>query len=154
MYKRCISVCLILLLSIQMYGCNPDVENVQSIPINGDEEVQEANPSIEKTITKDMTEELPESRILFGKWRIDKAVLWSEMYTGTIEDGVAKEDLFDPESFIGYELEYSHEVFRLGDKEYENPQYLETYVTLEDFNQGGKFKTPDVFGVIIRKNIR
>lgn len=112
------------------------------------------NLPIEENTTSDTVEEPHESCNLFGTWRIDKAVLWSEMYTGTIKDGVDEEDLCDPESFIGYELEYSKEMFRLGDKEYDNPKYNETYVTLEEFNHGGRFQTPEVYDIIENLNIK
>ncbi len=95
-----------------------------------------------------------DNKNIYGTWVIEKAVLWSEMYTGTTKDGVDEEDLYNPEDYIGYELEYSDEFFRLGDKKYENPQYVENYVTLEDFNDGGRFKTPTVYDVIDNEQIQ
>ena len=55
----------------------------------------------------------------FGTWRIEKVAVISEMYTGTILDGVAEEDLYDSEDFLGYELEYTPQYFRIGDEKYD-----------------------------------
>ena len=50
----------------------------------------------------------------FGTWYIEKVAVISEMYTGTTKDGVAEEDLYDSEDFVGYELEYTADYFRIG----------------------------------------
>lgn len=45
------------------------------------------------------------------------------MYTGTTKDGVAEEDLYDSEDFVGYELEYTADYFRIGENTYTDPEY-------------------------------
>ena len=54
----------------------------------------------------------------FGTWYIEKVAVISEMYTGTTKDGVAEEDLYDSEDFVGYELEYTADYFRIGENTY------------------------------------
>ena len=54
----------------------------------------------------------------FGTWYIEKVAVISEMYTGTTKDGVAEEDLYDSEDFVGYELEYTADYFRIGENKY------------------------------------
>lgn len=89
----------------------------------------------------------------FGTWQIEKVAVVSKMYTGTTLDGDLEENLYDSEDFIGYELEYSEQKFRLGDKEYENPEYVISYETVEDFNEGGKFR-PGVYALIKEEDIK
>ena len=72
----------------------------------------------------------------FGTWRIEKVAVISDMYTGTTLDGVLEEDLYDSENFLGYELEYAPQYFRIGDEKYEVPEYVVSYRTVHDFNVG------------------
>ncbi len=76
----------------------------------------------------------------FGTWRIEKVALTSEMYTGTTLDGVREEDLYDSEDYLGYELEYSSKIFRLGDAKYKNPNYVITDITIKSFDDGVEFE--------------
>ena len=89
----------------------------------------------------------------FGTWRIEKVAVISEMYTGTTLDGVAEEDLYDSEDFLGYELEYTPQYFRIGDEKYEVPEYVVSYRTVHDFNVGGKF-WPDLYRFIREEEIK
>lgn len=75
----------------------------------------------------------------FGTWRIEKVAVISDMYTGTTLDGVLEEDLYDSENFLGYELEYAPQYFRIGEERYENPEYVVSYETVHSFDYGGKF---------------
>lgn len=60
----------------------------------------------------------------YGTWRIEKVAVRSKMYTGTTRDGSAEEDLYDPEDFIGLEVEYAENFMRLDDQVLENPGLL------------------------------
>lgn len=86
----------------------------------------------------------------FGTWYIEKVAVISEMYTGTTKDGVAEEDLYDSEDFVGYELEYTGEYYREGEptsrypnnpvlqeRTTEDPHYAIKYITLSEFNHWG-----------------
>ena len=90
---------------------------------------------------------------LYGTWYIDSAVLKSEMYTGTTMDGWSEEDLYDPADYIGFEIEYSSQFFRLGTEKYNNPIYSVEKETLFGFNEGGDFKLPSFLQLIDEKEI-
>lgn len=94
-----------------------------------------------------------ESQSIYGLWQIADVAVISEMYTGTTLDGWAPEDLYDPEAFIGYELEYGTDFFRLGDEIYKNPEYVVTTSTIDEFNEGGRFWNPDLYTFIEEENI-
>ncbi|MDE7249175.1 MAG: hypothetical protein K2N82_04665 [Lachnospiraceae bacterium] len=89
----------------------------------------------------------------YGVWRIDKAVLQSDMYTGTTEDGDFEENLYDPTDYIGMEIEYTPEYFRLGSERYNNPEYILINRTVKDINDGGKFYDPDIYEFIMDEEI-
>ena len=86
----------------------------------------------------------PRKEPFYGTWYIEKVAMTSETYTGTALDGVAEEDLYDPEDFLGYELEYTNEYFRIGDKKYEVLTYLTRYKTIEKYQEEGKFR-PELY---------
>lgn len=88
----------------------------------------------------------------FGTWRIEKVAVISEMYTGTTLDGDLEEDLYDSENFLGYELEYAPQYFRIGEKRYENPEYVVSYETVHSFDYGGKF-WPHIYTFIEEEEI-
>ncbi len=89
---------------------------------------------------------------LFGRWRIDRVAMISEMYTGTTLDGVDEEQLFEAADYIGYELEYSSKFIRIGEEKYENPIY-EIWIEDEKSVQNlGKF-FPNVYMVIEEEGI-
>ncbi len=51
------------------------------------------------------SEQLKDEYDFWGVWRIDEVVLTSELYTGTTKDGELEENLYNPEDFIGMEVE-------------------------------------------------
>jgi len=75
----------------------------------------------------------------FGVWSLDKVVLRSKMYS---DDITKNGDVipFDVEDYLGYEVEYSSEYFRLGEEKYNNPQYNLSTVTVDEYEAGGKFR--------------
>lgn len=86
-----------------------------------------------------------------GTWKIDRVVLISDMYTGTTLDGVDESDLFDSEDYIGYELEYTEQYFRLGDAMYENPQYIQSETTIDLFQKGGRYFAPTNLYALVKE---
>lgn len=89
-----------------------------------------------------------------GVWKIDEVVLTSDMYTGTAKDGDLQENLYNPEDYVGDEVEYLSNSFRLGNYIYDNPEYKINYVSVEEFQNGGKFRLPDLYGLIDEKKIK
>lgn len=89
----------------------------------------------------------------FGTWRIEKVAVISEMYTGTTLDGVSEEDLYDSEDFLGYELEYTPQYFRIGDEKYKVSEYVVSYESVDGFNNGGKF-WPYLYTFIEKEEIK
>ena len=75
----------------------------------------------------------------FGTWQIDRVAMISEMYTGTTLDGGREEDLFEPEDYIGYELEYSPKFIRVGEVIYKNPIYRIWIQDEGEIQYGGRF---------------
>ncbi len=90
---------------------------------------------------------------IYGKWHIDRAVLKSEMYTGTVLDGDYEENLYNPEDYIGLELEYASDFFRIGDQVYKNPRYILSRITVYDWQRGSKFCLPDLYRYIEENGI-
>ena len=90
---------------------------------------------------------------LSGEWEIERAVLESDMYTGTSMDGDFENNIFDPEGYVGYTLKYSEESFSLGDVEYSNPCYMTSEITVEEYNQGGDFRNPDLYTLIAEEEM-
>ena len=89
----------------------------------------------------------------YGVWHIDKAVLQSDMYAGTTEDGDFEKNLYDPTDYIGMEIEYALEYFQLGSERYNNPKYVLTNRTVKDINDSGKFYDPDIYEFITDEEI-
>lgn len=89
----------------------------------------------------------------YGTWRIEKVALVSDMYTGTTLDGDFEENLYDSEDFLGYELEYTDRYFRIGDKKYNNPEYIMEYETVKDVNRGIKARPVDIHAFLAREEI-
>ncbi len=132
-----ISACLITC------GCEQSIsENINKVrmPIEVDDKLPQ-EVSIEA------------KKILYGEWQIDRAVLKSNMYTGTSLDGDFENNIFDPEDYVGYILRYSEESFSLGDVEFANPSYLVSEITVAEYNEGGDFRNPDLYTLIAEEEI-
>ena len=89
----------------------------------------------------------------YGTWRIEKVALVSDMYTGTTLDGDFEENLYDSEDFLGYELEYTDRYFRIGDKKYNNPEYVIEYETVGAIDRGIKARPVDLDTFLAREEI-
>ena len=128
-----------------------DWENIASINTNG-EYCFSAVDEKGDYFSLDMDPE-KDNKDFYGIWHIDKVALCSEQYTGSIEDGDFEENLFDPADFIGMEIEYRKDYFRLGDKTYTNPEYILTNVEVKDVNEGGKFRNPNLYEFFLNEKI-
>lgn len=90
----------------------------------------------------------------YGVWNIDKVVLQSKMYTGTVMDGDFEENIYDPADYIGMEVEYNPDYFRLGSEIYTNPEYVITNKTVKEVNEGGNFYNPDLYEFLLKYKIQ
>ncbi len=128
---------LIILIAFAVEGCGNETLKTGEIEKNFEK--------VESTVD--------DKKDFYGIWHIDKVALCSEQYTGSIEDGDFEENLFDPADFIGMEIEYRKDYFRLGDKTYTSPEYILTNVEVKDVNEGGKFRNPDLYEFIQNEKI-
>lgn len=108
---------------------------------------------VPKDISKAVKREIYGENDFYGVWHIDKAVLQSKMYAGTTQDGDFEKNLYDPEDYIGLEVEYDPEYFRLGSERYNSPEYVFTSRTVKDVNDGGKFYNPDIYEFLLDESI-
>lgn len=106
------------------------------------------------TGSQEIPEQSKEEHDFWGVWKIDEVVLTSDMYTGTTKDGDSEENLYNPEDYIGMEVEYSSNSFRLGSQIYDEPRYIFKDVSVEDFQNGGDFRLPDLYSLIEEKQIK
>lgn len=103
----------------------------------------------------DKKQNTDESLDFFGKWVIDKVAVISELYTGTTKDGLAEENLYDAEDFIGLSLEYREDRIIIGDCEYKKPKYKIRKNTVSEFDiGGGRFRCPDLYSFFEENNIQ
>ncbi len=96
---------------------------------------------------------MEEVDFLYGEWEIERAVLESDMYTGTSMDGDFENNIFNPEDYVGYTIKYSEESFSLGDMEYSNPRYMTSEITVGEYNEGGVFRNPDLYTLMAEEEI-
>lgn len=123
-------------------GCIKNEKTHQDLP----------NPSSESGVLHEVTKNTKENYKFFGVWKIDEVVLTSNMYTGTSKDGDYY--VYDPADYIGDELEYQTDFFRLGDHIYYEPKYTIKYESVEEFQDGGIYRLPDIYGLLEEKKIR
>lgn len=98
-------------------------------------------------------QDMADGTCFHGVWHIDKVVLHSERYTGTLKDGDFEEKSYDPADYIGLEVEYNPNYFRLGDEKYIHPEYSLTSRTVKDINESGMFRSPDIYEFIKNEKI-
>ena len=92
-----------------------------------------------------------ESRVeIFGVWRLEKIALKSAAYDGTSKEALGG---IDEEDYVGLELEFTDKFLRLGNDKFLNPEYTLEYMKVPEYNDGGKFRLPDVYGFIHDENI-
>ncbi|MDR1687813.1 MAG: hypothetical protein LBS21_04285 [Clostridiales bacterium] len=120
----------------------PIEELIDVNPLQPEAEDYEDVKEIEDDADSEEEETIDYYYSFYGSWRIDKLALTSKSYTGTTKDGLSEENLFDPEDYIGYEVEYSPDFFRLGSETYFNPEYVVSFTTARKFQYGGGFRVP------------
>ncbi|MDE6435134.1 MAG: hypothetical protein K2L07_12995 [Lachnospiraceae bacterium] len=152
MKKRMIQCCVVFAILIVLVISDMVIlKNSNTIPPSPDgylnQQVENAEENSERNVS------IEETKILYGEWQIDRAVLESTMYTGTSLDGDFENNIFDPEDYVGYILRYSEESFSLGDVEYVNPCYLVREITVGEYNEGGVFRNPDLLTLIAEEEI-
>ncbi len=87
---------------------------------------------------------------IYGIWNLEKVVLKSEAYDGTSKEALGG---IDEEDYVGLELEFTDKYLRLGEDKFPNPKYTLEYMTVTEYNDGGKYILPDVFSFIQDENI-
>lgn len=86
----------------------------------------------------------------FGIWSLDEIVLESNNYSGEkYRDGRK----FSEKEYIGCEIEYQSQFFRLKDEKFFNPTYTLYDFTVFDYDINGDFQTPDFYDLIKNKQI-
>lgn len=77
---------------------------------------------------------------IYGTWHIDKMVM--ERYIETPDEeyprlwycDIREQYEYEPEGYIGLELEYTEDFLRIGDQAYQNPRYTFDIATIEELN--------------------
>lgn len=86
----------------------------------------------------------------FGTWSLDKVVLKSKNYDGDNWGGI----MFYKHDYVGYEIEYNSQFFRLGNEKFFNPEYKLYDFIARDYNINGDFETLDFYDFIIDEEIK
>lgn len=134
---------IVVLACLIICGCGKStLENIKKVRMPID---------VEDKLPQDLS--IEGEKKLYGEWQINRAVLKSNMYTGTSLDGDFENYIFDPEDYVGYILRYSEESFSLGDVEFANPSYLVSKITVAEYNEGGDFRNPDLYTIITEEEI-
>lgn len=165
---------LILLASVSIFlliGCRTNVSIVDKSDFINKEQSKDDNIGNEsekiKTITTKSNDEMlidtevnydetdienkEDSEIeIFGRWNLEKVVLKSEAYDGTSKEALGG---IDEEDYVGLELEFTDKYLRLGEDEFPDPEYILEYLTVTEYNDGGKYILPDIFSFIQDESI-
>jgi len=111
----------------------------------------ESHPSMqdgENPFDEKETPEANPSYPFFGTWHLQKIAL----VTAEVGERYANYVPFDEEEYIGYEIEYADEYYRIGEQIYDSPSYTTKIKTLLEYNYGGNFR-PGVFDFIYDEDI-
>ncbi len=160
--KKFVSTVLMFSCCVSFIGCGRAnvLEQSESYEIMTEQrsiEETEGVILIKPEVEKDKEEmfEIFSCEKLYGTWKIDSAVLISDIYTGTTKDGVLAEDLYNPDDYKGFELEYAETYFRLGEETYKNPLYSVEVRSIEDIGYyDGHFRNPTLEGFIMEQQIK
>jgi hypothetical protein len=88
---------------------------------------------------------------IYGTWSLDKIVLTSKDYIG--EKNWGDGHIFNEKQYVGYEVEYTSEYFRLGEQIFFSPMYEVSDFTFYDFNNNGDFEYPDLYEFVEKEGI-
>jgi hypothetical protein len=144
-------VLLIISTSCNQQPSYPGTENsitefpniVEGVPSSGSEtkdNYQESNGNLDIEKLK-----------IYGTWSLDKTVLTSKDYIG--EKYWGDEHIFNEKQYVGYEVEYTPEYFRLGEQKFFSLTYKVSDFTFYDFNNNGDFEYPDLYEFVEKERI-
>ncbi|MDR1773216.1 MAG: hypothetical protein LBS02_21655 [Hungatella sp.] len=89
---------------------------------------------------------------IYGTWSLDKIVLTSKDYIG--EKNWGDGHIFNEKQYVGYEIEYTPEYFRLGEQKFFSPTYEVLDFTFYNFNNNGDFESPDLYDFVEKEGIK
>ncbi|WP_010247963.1 hypothetical protein [Acetivibrio cellulolyticus] len=122
-------------------------ENKMTTSPKNNDDVLNGGDNNEKLNSKNKDESSLE---IFGIWHLGKIVLKSDAYDGTSKDALGG---IDEEEYVGLELEFTDKFLRLGKDKFLNPEYTLEYMSVAKYNDGGKFRLPDVYSFIHDENV-
>ncbi len=88
---------------------------------------------------------------LYGTWSLDKVILSSKNYVG--EKNWGDGHIFSEKQYVGYEVEYTPDYFRLGDQKFFSPMYKVSEFRFYDFNNNGDFENPDLYEFVKKEGV-
>lgn len=89
---------------------------------------------------------------IYGTWSLDKIILTSKDYVG--EKNWGDGHIFNEKQYVGYEVEYTPEYFRLGEQKFFSPTYEVSEFNFYDFNNNGDFEHPDLYEFVEKERIK
>jgi len=130
----------ILSILLTVTGCR---NSIIQTPVEGlQDTASKDNTSI--IIGEGVDTQVGEVLPIYGVWILEQVVLRSEMYS----DDITKNGEIIPvdvEDYLGYEVEYAVDFFRLGETTYLNPIYTQSTTTVDNYEEGGRFRLTDNF---------
>ena len=94
-------------------------------------------------------EKTNEENVFFGKWSLDRIVLTTIDYDGQKRQG----SYYYERDYLGYEVEYNSQFFRLGDEIFYNPTYRQHDFEIYYYNGQGDFQSPDFYEFVLEEGI-
>ncbi len=88
---------------------------------------------------------------IYGTWNLDKIVLSSKDYIG--EKSWGDGHIFNEKQYVGYEVEYTPEYFRLGEQKFFAPTYEISEFNFYDYNNNGDFENPNLYEFVEKERI-
>ena len=95
------------------------------------------------------TEKANEKNVFFGTWSLDRIVLTTIDYDGKKRQG----SYYYERDYLGYEVEYTSQFFRLGDEMFYNPTYMQHDFEIYYYNGQGEFQSPDFYEFVLEEGI-
>ena len=141
------------------------VITITSMSCNQKSFYTEAETSNNITELSDITEEVSidhdeesntdrdiENLKIYGTWSLDKIILSSKDYIG--EKNWGDGHIFNEKQYVGYEIEYTPEYFRLGEQKFSSPMYEVSDIKFYNFNDNGDFEQPDLYEFVKKEEIK
>ena len=96
----------------------------------------------EQPATSPETADVP----IYGVWTLDEIILATKGYSG--ETRINGYQYVSEAEYIGSEVEYTPEFFRLDDKKYYSPTYKEYNRSFYYYNLEGSFEHPNLYDLV------